>query len=209
MRPEAGGRLPGPLLWGCAAASGVVGVPVVPLRGCGQVGVGSFPRARPSPPPVLEAAVRAGSGGCLAPGTRGETGRRAAGAQVSVTPGRWGQGSPGVRPRPEGCGEGSPTGEQALQTPSPPRRGRAGPNRALEPEVRSSVKAFQRSHEITLCLDSCRSAYGLWSRICLQCGRSGFNSWVGKIPWRRERLLTPLFWHGLSQRVKTEQLSLH
>ena len=24
----------------------------------------------------------------------------------------------------------------------------------------------------------------------------GFHPWVGKIPWRRERLLTPLFWPG-------------
>ena len=24
----------------------------------------------------------------------------------------------------------------------------------------------------------------------------GFNRWVGKIPWRRERLPTPVFWHG-------------
>ena len=40
-----------------------------------------------------------------------------------------------------------------------------------------------------------------WERICLQCGRSGFDPWVGKIPWRRERLPTPEFWpwefHGL------------
>ena len=39
----------------------------------------------------------------------------------------------------------------------------------------------------------------LWSslvaqRICLQCGRPGFNPWVGKSPWRRERLPTPVFW---------------
>jgi len=33
-------------------------------------------------------------------------------------------------------------------------------------------------------------------RICLQCGRSGFDPWVGKIPWRRERLPTPVFWPG-------------
>ena len=26
--------------------------------------------------------------------------------------------------------------------------------------------------------------------------RPGFNPWVGKIPWRRERLPTPLFWLG-------------
>ena len=30
-------------------------------------------------------------------------------------------------------------------------------------------------------------------RICLQCKRPGFNPWVGKIPWRREWLLTPAF----------------
>ena len=35
-----------------------------------------------------------------------------------------------------------------------------------------------------------------WLRICLQCGRPGFDLWVGKIPWRRERLPTPVFWPG-------------
>ena len=35
-----------------------------------------------------------------------------------------------------------------------------------------------------------------WLRICLQCRRPGFSSWVGKIPWRRERLPTPVFWPG-------------
>ena len=30
-------------------------------------------------------------------------------------------------------------------------------------------------------------------RICLQCRRPRFNSWVGKISWRRERLPTPVF----------------
>ena len=29
-----------------------------------------------------------------------------------------------------------------------------------------------------------------------QCGRPGFNPWVGKVPWRRERLPTPVFWPG-------------
>ena len=46
----------------------------------------------------------------------------------------------------------------------------------------------------------CGSA-AVWLRICLQCGRPGFHPWVGKIPWRRERLPTPIFWprefHGL------------
>ena len=30
----------------------------------------------------------------------------------------------------------------------------------------------------------------------LQCGRPGFDTWVGKIPWRRERLPTQVFWPG-------------
>ena len=29
----------------------------------------------------------------------------------------------------------------------------------------------------------------LVKKICLQCRRPGFNPWVGKIPWRRERLV--------------------
>ena len=58
-----------------------------------------------------------------------------------------------------------------------------------------------------------------WQRIHLQCGRPGFDHWVRKIPWRRERLPTPVFWpgkfHGLyspqgRQEVDTtEGLSLH
>ena len=35
-----------------------------------------------------------------------------------------------------------------------------------------------------------------WYRICLQCGSPGFDPWVGKIPWRRKRLPTPVFWLG-------------
>ena len=48
------------------------------------------------------------------------------------------------------------------------------------------------------------------------CGRPGFNPWVEKIPWRRERLPTPGFWpgefHGLyscKELDTTERLSLH
>ena len=33
-------------------------------------------------------------------------------------------------------------------------------------------------------------------KICLQCERPRFDPWVGKIPWRRERLPTPVFWPG-------------
>ena len=29
-----------------------------------------------------------------------------------------------------------------------------------------------------------------------QCRRPGFDPWVGKIPWRRERLPSPVFWPG-------------
>ena len=32
--------------------------------------------------------------------------------------------------------------------------------------------------------------------IHLQCERPGFDSWVGKILWRREKLPTPIFWPG-------------
>ena len=58
-------------------------------------------------------------------------------------------------------------------------------------------------------------------RICLQCRSPGFNPWVGKIPWRREWLLTPVFlpgeFHGQrslagyspegSQRVRLDQVT--
>ena len=49
--------------------------------------------------------------------------------------------------------------------------------------------------------------------------QAGFNPWVGKIPWRRERPLTPEFWPGEFHRLyspwghkeldPTEQLSTH
>ena len=32
--------------------------------------------------------------------------------------------------------------------------------------------------------------------ICLQCGGPAFDPWVGKIPWRREWLPTPVFSSG-------------
>ena len=39
-------------------------------------------------------------------------------------------------------------------------------------------------------------------RICLQCRRLGFNPWVGKFPWRREWLPTPVFLLGESHRQR-------
>ena len=51
--------------------------------------------------------------------------------------------------------------------------------------------------EIILCTFNPRPAWWLrWQRICLQCRKPGFNSWVGKIPWRREWRPTPVFLHG-------------
>ena len=35
-----------------------------------------------------------------------------------------------------------------------------------------------------------------WLRICLQCRRSRFDPWVGKIPWRRKWQPTPVFLPG-------------
>ena len=35
----------------------------------------------------------------------------------------------------------------------------------------------------------------------LQCWRAGFDPWVGKIPWRMERLPTPVFWPGEFHRL--------
>ena len=32
-----------------------------------------------------------------------------------------------------------------------------------------------------------------WERICLQCRKPWFNSWIGKICWKRDRLPTPVF----------------
>ena len=36
------------------------------------------------------------------------------------------------------------------------------------------------------------------NRVCLQCGRPGFNLWGGKIPWRRKWQPTPVFLPGKS-----------
>ena len=36
----------------------------------------------------------------------------------------------------------------------------------------------------------------LWLRIHLQCGTPESDPWVGKVPWRKERLPTSVFWPG-------------
>ena len=56
----------------------------------------------------------------------------------------------------------------------------------------SSIPGLGRSHSSILGLPLWLS----WQRIHLQCRRHGFNPWVGKIPWRKERLPTPVFWPG-------------
>ena len=49
-----------------------------------------------------------------------------------------------------------------------------------------------------------------WETIHLQCGRPGFDPWVGKISWGRDGLPIPVFWPGefAKSRSQTEQLSL-
>ena len=37
-----------------------------------------------------------------------------------------------------------------------------------------------------------------WERICLQCGRPGFDPWIGKISWRRAWQYSPVFLTGES-----------
>ena len=46
-----------------------------------------------------------------------------------------------------------------------------------------------------------------WYKIRLQCGRSGFDPWVGKIPWRRKRLFTPVFWPGEVHRLYIHEVA--
>ena len=43
----------------------------------------------------------------------------------------------------------------------------------------------------------------------MQCRRPGFNHWVGKIPWRRERLPTPVFWPGEFQSMGLQRVGLN
>ena len=38
--------------------------------------------------------------------------------------------------------------------------------------------------------------------VCLQCGRLGFDPWVGKIPWSRKWQPTPVFLPGKSHRQR-------
>ena len=42
----------------------------------------------------------------------------------------------------------------------------------------------------------CLPLWRRWWRVCLQCGRLGFDPWVGMIPWRRKWQPTPVFLSG-------------
>ena len=42
-----------------------------------------------------------------------------------------------------------------------------------------------------------------WQRIHLQCGRPGFDPWVGKIPWKRAWQPIPVFLSGESHGQRT------
>ena len=48
-----------------------------------------------------------------------------------------------------------------------------------------------------------------WLRICLQCKRLGFNSWVRKTPWRREWKRTPVFLLGKFHEQRNWQATVH
>ena len=54
------------------------------------------------------------------------------------------------------------------------------------------LEKARATHSSILGLPWCLS----WYKICLQCGRPGFSPCVGKIPWRRKWLPTPVFWPG-------------
>ena len=51
----------------------------------------------------------------------------------------------------------------------------------------------KRSHLATYFIYQGFPNSSVGKRICLQCRRPRFNSWIGKIHWRRNRLLTPIF----------------
>ena len=52
----------------------------------------------------------------------------------------------------------------------------------------STTDFFERSQS--------RTQASLVARLYLQCRRTGFNPWVGKIPWKRKWKPTPVFLPG-------------
>ena len=101
----------------------------------------------------------------------------------------WGQSRGTSSPHPrDSCAcqaVGTPAGKVGTKTTH-------GPGSRLQNQL-------SRETARTLKLKGLLNSWGLpwwlsWERICLQCGRPAFNPWLGKTPWRRERLPTPVFW---------------
>ena len=65
----------------------------------------------------------------------------------------------------------------------------------------SSCNFYSNNFKIALCTSCTSLVAQLVKNPPAMKGRPGFDPWVGKIPWRRERLLTAEFWpeefHGL------------
>ena len=71
------------------------------------------------------------------------------------------------------------------------------------------IQHHLKDKTIMKCYLLCASLVAQRVRIHLQCGRPGFDPWVGKIPWRREQLPTPVFCPGeFKEPDMTEPLSL-
>ena len=75
----------------------------------------------------------------------------------------------------------NPHGQRSLVGYSPQDRGESG------------------TMEVTYCARMHGGETTVFSvSVCLQCGRPGFNPWVGKISWRRKWQPTPVFLLGKS-----------
>ena len=70
-----------------------------------------------------------------------------------------------------------------------------------EPGGLQSMGLQRVGHDWSNSAAACLFSYGLPGsdgKVCLQYGRSGFDPWVGKIPWRRKWQPTPVFLTGKS-----------
>ena len=54
-------------------------------------------------------------------------------------------------------------------------------------------------YDFDTCIVTCFPGGSEVKSFCFQCGRPGFNPWVGKIPWRRKWQPTPVFFPGESR----------
>ena len=58
------------------------------------------------------------------------------------------------------------------------------------------MPSFDKNDTLACSSESVEYALLSWERIHLQCKRTRFNLWVGKVPWRRKWLPTPIFLPG-------------